>query len=174
MARPKALAAHPDRDSIEAALIEGRNIVELSQSSGISLSSLYRSKQALLRDREAADTAENLSRVSIARRLAGIAADLRHARLTAGAKGQVRLQTLAAGEERRVLGDLLSLVPEMDAAETEANAQALGSAVGALVRSRGDYLLTQELAAQLRARGASEELSASVEDLAIRQKEKSQ
>jgi hypothetical protein len=133
--RPCSTCTHPDRERVEAALLDGEPLSRISRTYAISSDSLRRHIQAhaapVIRD-ALADESSGLAFTTMAR-LLEVADAARNTRLSASAEGQLSVALRAGDAEVRALGALGSrLGVEAEAASEVAAARSLHAMARAL------------------------------------------
>jgi hypothetical protein len=173
MADASKVRTHPQREALEAELISGANVMELSRKYSVSPDSLYRRKRTLTAQQlSEQEIQRSISRLGVSQRLAQVAAAARRAGVEAEEARNGRQKLAALDLERRTLNDLLNVIPELDHAAQDADFSALLTAVSGVLKDRKDPELAADVAARLRAAEASETLTGAVQDLATRLEEK--
>jgi hypothetical protein len=145
-------------------LISGRNILEMAHETGISAATLYAGRARLISERNARQEAEtDATRLGSARRLATLAGEVRRARHDATSSGNPRLAKDLAEVERKIIGDITNLSPELEQDEEAKEAMALSEAAIAIIHQvRTQQVITIALES-LRANNASPKLIRAIE-----------
>lgn len=175
MADASKVRTHPQREALEAELISGANVMELSRRYSISPDALYRRKRTLTAQQlSEQELQRSISRLGVSQRIAEVAAAARRAAIEAEEASHGRLRLQALDLERKALGDLLGVLPELDAVQAESDLSALFEAVYKSLHARGDHEIATDIHNRLQSLDASENLLGGVQKLAdhIEQKKK--